>query len=227
MNDLKTDAPKANLLVVDDTPVNLQLLSKILTKQGYFATTASSGPTALNTVQTKPPDLILLDVMMPDMDGYEVCKQLKAEARTRDIPIIFLSASHQTQDKVKAFAVGGVDYITKPFQSAEVWARVETHLALRHLQKHLQEKNDQLYNEIVERRKAETALQQSNNRYSNLAQSIPESMGWNQKPWWRMVCLSTRMFILMIATRWKNPLRPRLINQIVGIMFGALLSPSR
>jgi PAS domain S-box-containing protein len=173
MTDKKADAPKANLLIVDDTPVNLHMLSKMLTKQGYSVTTASSGPMALDAIQTKPPDLILLDVMMPDMDGYEVCKQLKTEARTRDIPIIFLSASHQTENKVKAFAVGGVDYITRPFQSEEVWARVETHLALRHLQKHLQEKNDQLYNEIVERRKAETALQQSNNRYSNLAQSIP------------------------------------------------------
>ena len=103
----------------------------MLAEQGYQVRPVPDGPLALAAAQAEPPDLILLDIRMPEMDGYEVCGRLKADAHTRDIPIIFISALDATQDKVRAFQTGGVDYVTKPFQFEEVLARVETHLALR------------------------------------------------------------------------------------------------
>jgi DNA-binding response OmpR family regulator len=132
--------PSGNILIVDDTPANLRLLSGMLAEQGYRVRLAPSGKLALMNAQAKSPDLILLDIKMPGMNGYEVCEQLKADPRTRDIPVIFLSALDQTEDKVKAFAHGGVDYVTKPFQFDEVLARVETHLRLRALQLQLAER---------------------------------------------------------------------------------------
>nr|WP_256528552.1 response regulator [Limnofasciculus baicalensis] len=115
----------------------------------------SLGSTGLRGAKAAPPDLILLDVNMPEMNGYEVCQHLKAEERTREIPIIFISALTEVLDKVKAFAIGGVDYITKPFQVEEVLARIETHLTMRKLQQQLQAKNIQLQEEIQEREQAE------------------------------------------------------------------------
>lgn len=128
---------QGNILIVDDTPDNLRLLSKMLTERGYKVRPAPSGTHALATTRKEIPDLILLDVMMPEMDGYAVCYALKADDKTKDIPIIFLSALHEVEDKVKAFEVGGVDYITKPFQEKEVLVRVETHLKIRNLQQKL------------------------------------------------------------------------------------------
>ena len=129
--------PAANILIVDDTPANLRLLSGMLTKEGYTVKLAPNGKLALMNAQAMPPDLILLDIMMPGLSGHEVCEQLHADPRTHDIPIIFLSALNQTEDKVKAFTSGGVDYITKPFQLEEVLARVRTHLRLYALQEQL------------------------------------------------------------------------------------------
>ena len=145
-NSTPETSPIGNILIVDDTPANLRLLSKMLTEQGYNVRSVINGKMALTTTQAAPPDLILLDIRMPEMDGYEVCEQLKADEGTHDIPIIFISALDAAQDKVKAFTAGGVDYVTKPFQLEEVLARVETHLALRNLQKSLQR-------EIIERDK--------------------------------------------------------------------------
>jgi signal transduction histidine kinase len=139
---------KANILVVDDTLANVRLLVELLTNQGYTVRPARDGLQALSTAQSVPLDLILLDINMPQMDGYEVCTKLKADERTYNIPIIFISALNDVLDKVKAFGVGGVDYITKPFQVEEVLARVETHLALRHLQKSFQAKNEELLNAL-------------------------------------------------------------------------------
>jgi two-component system, sensor histidine kinase and response regulator len=119
-----------NVLVVDDTPNNLVLLMSLLEKRGYTVRPAVNGMLALTSARSTPPDLILLDIMMPEMDGYEVCRQLKADPTTRNVPVIFLSALDETLDKVKAFEVGGVDYITKPFHTEEVIARVETQLEL-------------------------------------------------------------------------------------------------
>lgn len=105
-----------NILIVDDTPQNLHLLKDILTKYDYKVRPVPNGKLALSAAEISPPDLILLDIMMPDLNGYEVCKQLKSNPKTKDIPVIFISAVNEAVDKVKAFAIGGADYINKPFQ---------------------------------------------------------------------------------------------------------------
>ena len=135
---------KPHILAVDDTPENLQLLMEMLEEQGYDVRLAPDGALALRFAQTTPPDLILLDIKMPAMDGYEVCKHLKADERTRAIPVIFLSAIDDIVDKVTAFRIGGVDYITKPFQLEEVLARVRTHLTIQQLQHTLHRQNQEL-----------------------------------------------------------------------------------
>ncbi len=151
---------QASILVVDDTRANLRFLAEVLSQQGYAVRPVLNGAMALASVEAKAPDLILLDIMMPDMDGYEVCTRLKSDPRTADIPIIFLSALNEVADKVHAFSIGGVDYITKPFQVEEVLARVATHLALRDLQKRLEEQNACLEAEIAERKRTEAILRQ-------------------------------------------------------------------
>ena len=123
-----------DILLVDDMPVNLRMLSDMLMHAGYRTRSARSGETALRAAAEQPPDLVLLDIMMPRMDGYEVCRRLKADPRLTHIPVIFLSALGETGDKVEAFAAGAVDYVTKPFQIDEVCARVHTHLRLHQLQ---------------------------------------------------------------------------------------------
>lgn len=133
-----------NILVVDDTPQNLHLLVDILTKYKYKVRPVPNGKLALSATEINPPDLILLDIMMPGFDGYQVCKELKSNPKTRDIPIIFISAIDESVDKVKAFAMGGVDYITKPFQMHEVLIRIKHQLSLVNLKKQLQTKNEQL-----------------------------------------------------------------------------------
>lgn len=144
MNPKQSVAYKGSLLVIDDTPANLSLLTQLLSEKGYKVRAAPSGKFALKSIEKNPPDLILLDIMMPEMNGYEVCHELKANPVTRDIPVIFLSALDEALDKVKAFDVGGVDYITKPFQAVEVLARVENQLRARSLQLELIEKNQNL-----------------------------------------------------------------------------------
>jgi|AGSF01.1.fsa_nt_gi Adenylate cyclase, family 3 (some proteins contain HAMP domain) len=158
----QNDHYQADILVVDDTPDNLRLLIRILQKQGYKVRPVTNGLSALEAIQSSPPDLILLDIMMPDLDGYELCQKLKAEPQFSQIPIIFLSALEEGINKAKAFEVGGADYITKPFQMKEVLARVSNQLAVRSLQIQLQEKNQklteqnvQLHQEIAERRQVE------------------------------------------------------------------------
>ena len=123
----------SKILIVDDTPANVLLLVRMLTERGYETRSVLSGKLALQAARAEAPDLILLDITMPEMSGYEVCEQLKADTALKDIPVIFISASNQTIDKVKAFRVGGVDYVTKPFHFEEVYARVQTHLQLHRL----------------------------------------------------------------------------------------------
>jgi signal transduction histidine kinase len=134
----------ALVLIVDDTIYNIQLLSLMLLKQGYLVDQANNGLEALEKVKHQVPDIILLDIRMPDISGYEVCARLKANPSTKDIPIIFISSVEEPAEKVEAFSVGGVDYISKPFQLIEVLARIETHLRLCSLQKRLQIQNEQL-----------------------------------------------------------------------------------
>lgn len=124
---------KSLILIVDDKPQNLQFLGKLLSNNGYEVAMAQSGVQALTFVKTESPDLILLDVMMPEMDGYEVCGKLKAGPPTHHIPVIFLTAKSDAQDIVKGFEAGGVDYVTKPFHSAELLARIKTHIELKTL----------------------------------------------------------------------------------------------
>jgi PAS domain S-box-containing protein len=154
MSSNQTVSFKGDILVIDDTPDNLRLLSTMLTERGYKVRKALSGQMALRSAQTVLPDLVLLDINMPEMNGYEVCTQLKADEQTRDVPVIFISALDDVWDKVKAFTVGGVDYITKPFQREEVLARVENQLKLRWLTLQLVEQNARLEQEIGERQAA-------------------------------------------------------------------------
>ena len=138
-----------DILIIDDTPDNLSILSQMLKKRGYVVRTAISGKLALNSIHAAPPDLILLDIMLPDIDGYTICRQLQGYDHTKNIPIIFLSGLHEPEHKIKAFESGGVDYITKPFQVAEVGARVETHLTIRSLHQQIQKKNALLHEQNV------------------------------------------------------------------------------
>ncbi|WP_448381513.1 response regulator [Gloeomargarita sp.] len=131
---------RGTILVVDDTLENLDVLDDLLTGQGYEVRRAIDGAMALRAAAAEPPDLILLDIMMPGMDGYEVCAKLKSDPQTWGVPVIFISALDDAQDKVRAFEVGGADYIPKPFQAAEVVARVEAHLQNALLQRILEDR---------------------------------------------------------------------------------------
>jgi two-component system, sensor histidine kinase and response regulator len=155
MNNVVSAPVKPQILIVDDTPENLQILCDLLIARGYAVRAAPDGKFALNFVQKQLPDLILLDVLMPELNGYDVCQQLQADERTREIPVIFLSALGEIDDKIKGFTVGGVDYITKPFQAEDVLARVDTHLSLRRVRQELQQ-------ELIDRRQVEQALLEAN-----------------------------------------------------------------
>lgn len=166
----------ADILIVDDTPGNLRLLSQMLADQGYKVRPVTSGEQALAAVQAMVPDLILLDIRMPQMSGYEVCERLKASARTCDIPIIFISALDEVQDKVQAFTVGGVDYITKPFHIEEVLARVKTHLALRDLQDLLRLVNQELAVRLEELACANAELKARNEELDAFAHTVAHDL---------------------------------------------------
>ncbi len=157
------EALTAKILIVDDVVANLQLLASLLMRQGYEVRKAISGDMALQSALADPPDLILLDVRIPDISGFEVCSELKANPQTADIPVIFISALDDSLDKVEAFSVGGVDYVTKPFETVEVLARVETHLRLHQLQQRLAVQNREL--QILT-----SSLQRSLNREKELNQ---------------------------------------------------------
>ncbi len=148
------------ILIVDDTPDNLRLLTQILESEGYCVRKALNGKMALQSVRRNPPDLILLDIRMPDMSGYEVCQQLKASIITAPIPIVFISALDRIDEKAQAFEVGGQDYITKPFQALEVLMRVKNQLLIQQQHQQLQQQNQCLEQEIAERLKAEAEVRQ-------------------------------------------------------------------
>ena len=168
---------QASILVVDDTPANLQVLAGMLKDRGYKVRPVPSGKLALLAAQRDPPDLILLDINMPEMNGYEVCERLKADEKLQGIPVIFISALTEQLDKVKAFALGGVDYITKPFQMEELHARVETHLKLHGLQRQLEETNRRLEN--VNRRIKRDLKAAARIQESFLPRDVPHAPGVN------------------------------------------------
>ncbi|MCC3475177.1 MAG: PAS domain S-box protein [Microcoleus sp. PH2017_15_JOR_U_A] len=167
------DKESIHILVIDDQPNNLRFISNILTKEGYKVQRAISGGMVVNAKFTVLPDLILLDIAMPRMNGYEVCEKLKANEKTREIPVIFLSVFNETFHKVKAFEIGGVDYISKPFQVEEVLARIESQLTIQQLSKQLKQQNVQLQREVEFRKQTEQALRESKARLQKLAVNIP------------------------------------------------------
>lgn len=154
--------PKGKILVIDDTPNNLILLQELLSDEGYEILLSNGASHAFTTLKKELPDLILLDIMMPEMNGYEVCKLLKEDVRTATIPVIFLSALNDLFDKVKAFQCGAVDYITKPFQIEEILVRIETHLTILRQQKDLELRNYKLTEEIRKRKEIEFQLKKQN-----------------------------------------------------------------
>jgi putative two-component system response regulator len=154
---------KGQILAVDDTPASLRLLTDILKTEGYEVRSAISGELALHAASSEPPELILLDIRMPEMDGFEVCRRLKARPETRDVPVVFVSAVSETDEKVLGFKVGAMDFVTKPYQRDELLARVHTHLELNRLRHHLES--------LVEERT--TALRESERKLRvNLLDSI-------------------------------------------------------
>jgi len=171
------------ILIVDDVPDNLQVLAQILEAEGYKVRKAVNGQVALRTATLSPPALILLDITMSGMDGYTVCRHLKTDPKTQAIPVIFISALDTTQNKVKGLDLGGVDYITKPFQAAEVLARVKTQLEIYTLQQQLrtqtillQEQNDQLQAEIQIRQQAESHLREAEAKYRSIFENANEGI---------------------------------------------------
>jgi diguanylate cyclase (GGDEF)-like protein len=173
---------KGRILVVDDRIENLELLSSILTKAGYEVRRAINGSTALMGVQSASPDMILLDINMPDMNGYEVCRQLKKDPKYKEIPVIFISALDDGLDKVKAFSAGGIDYISKPFEMMEVLSRVENHLQIRAARLELKHLNAELEQKMAERTAELTAAKEAleqENAERQAAQAMLEHMAWH------------------------------------------------
>ncbi|MEO1386500.1 MAG: response regulator [Cyanobacteria bacterium J06634_6] len=163
----------ADIMVVDDTPANLHLLIKILTEQGYHIRPITDGAQALASAQVSPPDVMLLDVQMPGMDGYEVCKQIKADERTCDIPVIFLTVMDDVKDIVKGFELGGIDYITKPVREGELLARLKNQVELRSLQKRLRQKNQQQQQLLSQYEATAIALKESEEKFSTAFENTP------------------------------------------------------
>jgi two-component system, sensor histidine kinase and response regulator len=192
------DTSARTILIVDDMPANLGVLTTHLEREGYVAVVAQGGEEGIERAAFVQPDLILLDVMMPGMDGFEACRRLKTEPATRDIPVIFMTALSDTGDKLAGFAAGAVDYVTKPLNGAEVLARIDTHLTLYALRRQLALQNDQLHQEIAAREAVQAALQRSNTELEQLAYVASHDM---QEPL-RMVA----SYLQLVAQRYKGRL---------------------
>ncbi len=186
------------ILIVDDMPANLGVLTSHLERHGYTAVVAQGGEECISRAEFVRPDLILLDVMMPGLDGFETCRRLKASPATQDIPVIFMTALTDTADKLTGFAVGGIDYVTKPLDGAEVLARIDTHLTVHGLRLKLEAQNRQLAAEVEARRETEAALLRSNTELEQLAYVASHDM---QEPL-RMVA----SYLQLVAQRYKGQL---------------------
>jgi len=184
MNSNSVLSSKADIMIVDDTPDNIRFLSTLLQEQGYNVRKAINGKMALTAIRTVVPDLVLLDINMPMMNGYEVCQELKNDRVTQTVPIIFISALDDVSDKVKAFDLGGADYITKPFQIGEVLARIQHQLTIKNLQNQLQLQNEQLQNTLEELRNAQAQIIQKEKMLSlsqlaaGMAHEVNNSIGF-------------------------------------------------
>ena len=183
---------KGIILAVDDAPDSLMMLTEALTAEGYDVRPADTGELAIAAVGSAKPEIILLDVRMNGIDGFEVCRRLKATPESRDIPIIFLSALHETAERVHGLKLGAVDFVSKPFQKEELIARIQTHLELSRLRNHLEElvaertealraTNTQLRLELAERLRAEQALRESEKRFRSMADNAPVII-WTSGP---------------------------------------------
>lgn len=170
------NSTQETVLIVDDSPENLLLLSRFLHQSGYRVLTAEDGPSALTQAQGAKPDLVLLDVMMPGLDGFATCRILKQDTATQSIPVIFLTALTDTESRLEGFAAGGVDYVPKPFERREVLARIQTHLELRRLQKKLEaqiSEQEQLQDAL---RQYTTNLEERNNDLSAFAHTVAHDL---------------------------------------------------
>ncbi|MGD1895849.1 MAG: response regulator [Phormidesmis sp.] len=178
---MRLEKEPQGILIVDDNPTNLEVLSESLIQEGFQVAVAIDGESALEQINYHPPELILLDVMMPGMDGFETCQQLKSNPDTCDIPVIFMTALSDAQNKVQGLSIGAIDYITKPFQHEEVVARVRIHLQVRTLTRTLQQQNHQLKDEIEQRQNAEAQLRQANESLENLNHQLEERVAERTK----------------------------------------------
>jgi signal transduction histidine kinase len=192
------DTSAKTILIVDDMPANLGVLTSHLERQGYIAVVAQGGEEGVERAEFVRPDLVLLDVMMPGLDGFETCRRLKANAATRDIPVIFMTALADTGDKLTGFAAGAVDYVTKPLNGAEVLARIDTHLTLYGLRQQLAAQNEQLQREIAAHEETQAALRRSNTELEQLAYVASHDM---QEPL-RMVA----SYLQLVAQRYRGQL---------------------
>src|SRR5438105_3880971 len=193
-----SEASAKTILIIDDMPANLGVLTTHLEREGYVAVVAQGGEEGVARAEFVRPDLVLLDVMMPGLDGFETCRRLKASELTRDIPVVFMTALTDTSDKLAGFAAGAVDYVTKPLNGAEVLARIETHLALYGLRQQLAAQNEQLRREIAVREETQAALMRSNTELEQLAYVASHDM---QEPL-RMVA----SYLQLVAQRYRGQL---------------------
>ena len=200
------------ILIVDDNPTNLRMLSQLLNKHNYKVRAVLDGNQALTILDSNPPDLILLDLMMPGIDGYEVCERVKAHPEGKDIPVIFISALGSAQDKVRAFQSGGVDYINKPFQVDEIIARMETHLELRKMQKQHNRDNQELAVRLAEFDKLNSELHERNEELAAYDRSVSHdlkgpvsyiatSTEWLKRSYAQLTPEQVQHFLDQIATR--------------------------